>query len=231
MHDRSRRRMARCGSLAGGQRTTSRSLSMTTAPACGPTRSKKYSNVFIPTARTKALARIPVSVFQFPNRSWKRTAAPSRSRIACRRKGCPRCLARGSSCACRRRRRDGEFCSAHSLRRDERMTSATVHASAVLVGARAVLIRGPSGSGKSRLVLDLVAAARGGALRFARLVGDDRVHVEPAHGRLLVRPAAALAGLIELRGAGILKVPYEPSAVVGLVVDLAAAAERLPDGE
>ncbi len=111
------------------------------------------------------------------------------------------------------------------------MSSPTIHASAVLVGARAVLIRGPSGSGKSRLALDLLAAARGGALRFARLVGDDRVHVEAAHGRLLVRPAAALAGLIELRGAGILKVPYEPSAVVGLVVDLAAAAERLPDGE
>jgi len=111
------------------------------------------------------------------------------------------------------------------------MSSPTIHASAVLVGARAVLIRGPSGSGKSRLALDLLAAARGGALRFARLVGDDRVHVEAAHGRLLVHSAAALAGLIELRGAGILKVPYEPSALVGLVVDLAAAAERLPDGE
>jgi len=92
-----------------------------------------------------------------------------------------------------------------------------------------VLIRGPSGSGKSRLALELIQAARGGTLRFARLVGDDRVHVEAAHGRLLVRPAAALAGMIELRGAGILQLPYEPSAVVGLVVDLAAAtAERLP---
>jgi HPr kinase/phosphorylase len=109
------------------------------------------------------------------------------------------------------------------------MPSATIHASAVLVGARAVLIRGPSGSGKSRLALELVQAARGSALRFARLVGDDRVHVEPAHGRLVVRPAAALAGMIELRGVGIVELPHEPSAVVGLVVDLAAEAERLPD--
>lgn len=109
------------------------------------------------------------------------------------------------------------------------MSSPTIHASAVLVGARAVLIRGPSASGKSRLALELIHAARGGTLGFARLVGDDRVHVEAAHGRLLVRPAAALAGMIELRGVGILKLPYEPSAVVGLVVDLAAAAERLPD--
>lgn len=109
------------------------------------------------------------------------------------------------------------------------MPSPTIHASAVLVGSRAVLIRGPSGSGKSRLALDLIAAVRGGTLRFARLVGDDRVHIEAAHGRLVVRPAAALAGMIELRGVGLLKLPYEPSAVVGLVVDLAAETVRLPD--
>jgi serine kinase of HPr protein (carbohydrate metabolism regulator) len=108
----------------------------------------------------------------------------------------------------------------------------TVHASAVLVGARAVLIRGPSGAGKSRLALALVEAARAGTLRFARLVGDDRVHLEPANGRLLVRPAEALAGLIEVRGAGIRRLDHEPSAVVGLVVDLAATdAERLPQAE
>jgi serine kinase of HPr protein (carbohydrate metabolism regulator) len=108
--------------------------------------------------------------------------------------------------------------------------AATVHASAVLAGARAVLIRGPSGAGKSRLALELIAAARAGHLRFVRLVGDDRVHLESAGERLLVRPADVLAGMIELRGAGILRLPYEACAVVGLVVDLAAAdAERLPE--
>ena len=106
---------------------------------------------------------------------------------------------------------------------------ATIHAAAVLVGARAVLIRGPSGAGKSQLALELIAAAQAGQLRFARLVGDDRVHLQSAGGRLLVRPAPALAGLIELRGVGIVRRDYEPCAVVGLVVDLAAAdAERLP---
>ena len=90
----------------------------------------------------------------------------------------------------------------------------TVHASAVLAGAGAGLIRGPAGSG---------------LLRFARLVGDDRVHLEARHGRLIVRPAAALAGLIEVRGLGIRRLDHEPMAVVGLVVDLAAEdAERLP---
>jgi serine kinase of HPr protein (carbohydrate metabolism regulator) len=111
------------------------------------------------------------------------------------------------------------------------MTSTTIHASAVLTGARAVLIRGPSGAGKSRLALDLIEAGRDGPLRFARLVGDDRVHVQAAGGRLLVRPAEALAGLIEVRGLGILRLPHEPSAVVGHVVDLGANAERLPEAD
>jgi HPr kinase/phosphorylase len=105
----------------------------------------------------------------------------------------------------------------------------TVHASAVLAGARAVLIRGPAGAGKSQLALALIQAAETGLLRFARLVGDDRVHLEAHHGRLLVRGAPALAGLLEVRGLGIRRVDYEPMAVVGLVVDLAADdAERLP---
>jgi len=106
---------------------------------------------------------------------------------------------------------------------------ATIHASAVLVGARAVLIRGPSGSGKSRLALGLIEAARAGVLAFARLVADDRAYLEAANGRLLVRPAEKLAGLIEVRGLGLRRLPFEPVAVVGLAVDLAAAdAERLP---
>ncbi|MDI3470111.1 MAG: HPr kinase/phosphorylase [Pseudolabrys sp.] len=106
--------------------------------------------------------------------------------------------------------------------------SATIHASAVLAGAAAVLIRGEPGAGKSRLALDLIQAAASGAIPFARFVGDDRVHVEPASGRLLVRPAPALAGLIEIRGLGIRRLPFEPVAAVGLVVDLEAGAERLP---
>jgi HPr kinase/phosphorylase len=110
--------------------------------------------------------------------------------------------------------------------------SPTIHASAVLVGPRAVLIRGPSGAGKSRLALALITAAESGLVRFARLVGDDRLHVEAVNGRLLVRPAERLAGLIEVRGLGVRRLPYEPVAVVGLIVDLAAAdAERFPAPE
>jgi HPr kinase/phosphorylase len=109
---------------------------------------------------------------------------------------------------------------------------ATIHTSAVLVGARAVLIRGPSGVGKSRLALDLVAAGRAGQFPFTRLIGDDRVELISAGGRLLVRPAPALAGLLEVRGAGIFRLDHEPCAVVGLVVDLASPdAQRLPEND
>jgi serine kinase of HPr protein (carbohydrate metabolism regulator) len=107
--------------------------------------------------------------------------------------------------------------------------NATVHASAVLVGERAVLIRGPSGAGKSRLAWDLILAGRTGQIRPAILVGDDRVHLDTSGGNLVVRPARELAGLIEIRGLGIRRIEHVGEAVVGLVVDLAAAdAERLP---
>lgn len=110
------------------------------------------------------------------------------------------------------------------------MAEPTIHASAVLVGSHAVLIRGQSGSGKSRLSLALLQAARSGMLPFARLVADDRVAIEAAHNRLLVRPAPRLAGLIEVRGLGIRRLPYEPAAAVGFVVDLDAPdGKRMPE--
>jgi HPr kinase/phosphorylase len=116
----------------------------------------------------------------------------------------------------------------------------SVHASAVLVGNRAVLIRGPSGAGKSRLAFDLILAGRAGQIARAVLIGDDRVHLEASQDKLqdnlkdqlIVRPARALAGLIEIRGLGIRRCEFAEEAIVGLVVDLNAAdAERLPPPE
>jgi serine kinase of HPr protein (carbohydrate metabolism regulator) len=110
--------------------------------------------------------------------------------------------------------------------------TASVHASAVLVGNRAVLIRGPSGAGKSRLAFDLILAGRTGQLPSAVLVGDDRVHLDVLQGQLVVSPARELAGLIEIRGLGIRRCDFKAEAIVGLVVDLCAAdAERLPPPE
>ncbi|ABD05176.1 Hpr(Ser) kinase/phosphatase [Rhodopseudomonas palustris HaA2] len=106
----------------------------------------------------------------------------------------------------------------------------SIHASAVRVGDRAVLIRGPSGSGKSRLAFGLIVAGRAGQIPPVELIGDDRVFLEQRDGRLRVRPVPGLAGMIEVRGLGLRRVPAAPEAVVGLVVDLAAEdAARLPE--
>jgi serine kinase of HPr protein (carbohydrate metabolism regulator) len=104
----------------------------------------------------------------------------------------------------------------------------TIHASAVLVGARAALLRGQSGAGKSRLALRLIEAGNTGQLPFVRLVADDRTAIRASHGRLLVQAPDSLAGLLEIRGRGIFRMPYEAIAVAGWVVDLSAESERLP---
>jgi HPr kinase/phosphorylase len=108
----------------------------------------------------------------------------------------------------------------------------SIHATAVLVGSCGVLIRGPSGAGKSRLAFELVLAGRAGQIPPAVLVGDDRVHLQVSGGRLMVRPAPRLAGLIEIRGLGIRHCDFAGEAIVSLVVDLAATdAARLPAPE
>lgn len=105
----------------------------------------------------------------------------------------------------------------------------TIHASAVVCGAAGILIRGPSGSGKSKLAFDLILAGRAGQIPQTRLVGDDRVHLVRDGARVLVRPAEALRGLIEIRGLGIRQTEFTPEADVRLVVDLSAPdGERLP---
>ena len=106
----------------------------------------------------------------------------------------------------------------------------TVHASAVMAGEVGILIRGPSGAGKSHLAFDLILAGRSGQIPATVLVGDDRVLLSVADGRLAVRPAAELEGLIEIRGLGVRRCDFVPQADVRLVVDLAADDfARLPE--
>lgn len=105
----------------------------------------------------------------------------------------------------------------------------SVHASAVQVGERAVLIRGPSGSGKSRLALALIAAGRTGMLPASTLIGDDRIVLEAEGGRLIATPAQGLEGRIEVYGAGIRRAEFVMGIAVMAVVDLAAPdAARMP---
>ena len=99
-----------------------------------------------------------------------------------------------------------------------------VHATTVAIGGRAVLLRGPSGSGKSDLALRLIDAG-------ARLVADDYSHIWREGDAILVRAPDAIAGLIEVRGVGIVPVDALPRARLALIADLVAPerVERLPE--
>jgi HPr kinase/phosphorylase len=103
----------------------------------------------------------------------------------------------------------------------------SVHATALVVGEAGVLIRGPSGSGKSGLALALMALAGHRGL-FAALIGDDRVYIRVSSRQVLASGAPNVCGLIERRGYGIVRAPVEPCAVVRLVVELSLGRERNP---
>lgn len=111
------------------------------------------------------------------------------------------------------------------------MSSRTnLHASALRLGGRGLLVRGPSGSGKSSLALSILA--RGAAAGFeAALVADDQVFVEPRGRRLYAQAPAATAGLIEVRGVGILSRPHLAETALDLVIDLVPrkSVKRLPE--
>lgn len=103
----------------------------------------------------------------------------------------------------------------------------SLHATAVVHGESGVLILGPSGSGKSVLALALMARASATGA-FSALIGDDRIFVNQAHGRLIARGAANMAGVIERRTAGLITVRHEPAAVVRLAVELCERGRRWP---
>jgi len=92
---------------------------------------------------------------------------------------------------------------------------------------RALLLRGPSGAGKSDVALRLIEAG-------GRLVADDQTHLTKVGRTLVATPPRTLAGLIEVRGVGIVKLRRTQllaHAPVALLVDLVASdrVERLPE--
>ncbi len=103
----------------------------------------------------------------------------------------------------------------------------TIHATALIIGEYGVLLRGKSGSGKSSFALKLIEAAKLQG-QFASLVGDDRVRLFATSDRLIAKPHPAVTGLIEMRGLGIMPIPYEKACIIKLVIDLQEDIERIP---
>jgi HPr kinase/phosphorylase len=98
-----------------------------------------------------------------------------------------------------------------------------LQASAVVIGGRALLIEGPPGSGKSSLALALID-------RGAGLIGDDAVTLEQLGGALIASPPPNIAGLIEMRGVGLLRLAIAAPAPVALMLALGGEVPvRLPE--
>lgn len=97
-----------------------------------------------------------------------------------------------------------------------------LQASVVAIEGRALAIEGPPGSGKSSLALALID-------RGAQLIGDDGVTLERSGTRIIASPPPNIAGLIEIRGVGIVELPLAPPTPLALLLVLDAPVERLPE--
>lgn len=102
------------------------------------------------------------------------------------------------------------------------LSAETVHASSVAIGGRAVLITGPSGSGKSDLTLRLID-------RGFTLVSDDQTIVRRDGNRLIASAPPTIAGKLEIRGMGIIDMDTESDVPIALLVELTSEIQRLPD--
>jgi serine kinase of HPr protein (carbohydrate metabolism regulator) len=108
------------------------------------------------------------------------------------------------------------------------------HGTCIDFDGAGVLILGSPGSGKSDLglrLLDQPGLGLSGQAKAAALVSDDQVIVTLDQGRLLARPPAAIRGLLEVRGLGIVELPCKPQSTLALVVTLSdvSAIERMPE--
>lgn len=97
------------------------------------------------------------------------------------------------------------------------MRPVNVHGTAIVIGTTGFLFVGPSGSGKSSAAFDCLAAARASHL-FAALVSDDQVMITRCGSHIVGRPPAPIAGLIEVRGAGVVETDSIEAAILRFAV-------------
>lgn len=104
-----------------------------------------------------------------------------------------------------------------------------IHATAIVVGKTGLLFLGPSGSGKSMLAFACLAAARPLGLA-ASLVADDQVFLTQRDGAVIAECPPAIAGLMEIRYTGIVRLPHVATAEMHFAIRPVdpATAERLP---
>lgn len=105
-----------------------------------------------------------------------------------------------------------------------------VHGTGLVLGETGILLRGPSGAGKSVLSMALLDRWEGRG-QPAFLVADDRVDIVETAESLTMLAPPRLAGLIELRGRGIVSRPHQQSARLDLVIDLVPELMRLVEEE
>ena len=103
-----------------------------------------------------------------------------------------------------------------------RLSSENLHATAVALDGRAVLISGPSGSGKSDLALRMLD-------RGFVLVSDDRTIIRKEGTRLIASAPETIKGKLEVRGVGIVEMEHQNNLPVALVVELTRDIRRMPD--
>ena len=99
-----------------------------------------------------------------------------------------------------------------------------IHGSCVAISGKGVVLRGPSGAGKSDLALRLIDDG-------ASLIADDQISLSVRDDQVFASAPPAIAGMLEARGIGMVRLAYLPEAQVHLIVDLvpAEAVERMPE--